>query len=85
MVTREAKNGYSFGYALGQIDEERRTWQNIREAYFSAGDEADEHFVGDYLRAVFERNPTVWEAIIASIAVEGSTVAAFPGLVWRSG
>jgi hypothetical protein len=85
LVTREAKNGYRFGYALGQIDEERRTWQNIREAYFSAGDEADEHFVGGYLRAVFERNPTVWEAIIASIVVEGSKLAALPGLVWRSG
>jgi hypothetical protein len=85
LVTREAKNGYRFGYTLGQIDEERRTWQNIREAYFSAGDEADEHFVGGYLRAVFERNPTVWEAIIASIVVEGSKLAALPGLVWRSG
>jgi hypothetical protein len=85
LVTREAKNGYRFGYALGRMDEAHRSWEEIRKAYFSAGDEADGHFVGGFLRAVFERDPTVWEAIIASIAVEGSKLAALPGLVWRSG
>ena len=37
LVTREAKNGYRFGYALGQLDAERRAWPDIRDAYLAAG------------------------------------------------
>jgi hypothetical protein len=85
LVTREAKNGYRFGYALAQKDEELSSWEKIRDAYFSAGDEADGYFVGGYLRAVFEHDPKIWEAIIASIAAEGPNLPALPGLIWRSG
>ena len=85
LVTREAKNGYRFGYALAQMDVERSTWEKIRDAYVSAGDEADGYFVGGYLRAVFEREPAAWEEIIASIAAEGRNLPALLGLVWRSG
>ena len=59
LVTREAKNGYRFGYTLGQLDVECDVWSDIRDAYFAVGDDAYDYFIGGYLRAVFERDPRV--------------------------
>jgi hypothetical protein len=85
LVTPEAKNGYRFGYTLGQLDSRREVWPDIRDAYFAAGDDAHDYFVGGYLRAVFEREPKIWERIISEIAAEGQRPEYLPGLVWRSG
>ncbi len=85
LVTHEAKNGYRFGYALGQLDAERRAWPDIRGVYFAAGNDATDYFVGGYLRALFEREPRVWEKIISEIADEGRKLEYLPGLIWRSG
>jgi hypothetical protein len=85
LVTHEAKNGYRFGYAVGQLDIERRAWPDIRDAYFEAGDHAHDYFVGGYLRAIFEREPAIWEKIISEIADEGRKLKYLPGLIWRSG
>jgi hypothetical protein len=85
LVTHEAKNGYQFGYVLSQLDTERRAWPDIRDAYFAAGNDATDYFVGGYLRALFEREPIVWEKIISEIADEGRKLEYLPGLIWRSG
>ncbi len=85
LVTHEAKNGYQFGYVLSQLDTERRAWPDIRDAYFAAGNDVTDYFVGGYLRALFEREPIVWEKIISEIADEGRKLEYLPGLIWRSG
>lgn len=85
LVTREAKNGFRFGYTLGQMDAERRTWPDIRDAYFAAGDDASDYFIGGYLHLVFEREPQIWEKLIREIADYGQKLEYLPGLVWRSG
>jgi hypothetical protein len=85
LVTHEAKNGYRFGYAVGQLDAKRRAWPDIRDAYFAAGDQASDYFVGGYLRAIFEREPTIWEKMITEIADKGRNPEYLPGLIWRSG
>ena len=85
LVTREAKNGYRFGYALGQLDAERRAWPDIRDAYLAAGQDFNDYFIGGYLRAVFEREPRIWESIISEMADEERKLEYLPGLIWRSG
>jgi hypothetical protein len=85
LVTPEAKNGYRFGYMLSKIDARSRTWTDIRDAFFEAGDDASDYFIGGYLRAVFERDPKNWEGLISEIANKGLNPKYLPGLVWRSG
>jgi hypothetical protein len=86
LVTQEAKNGYRFGYALGQLDTSLQVWSEIREAYLAAGSNAHDYFLGGYLRAIFDRAPLVWETIIEELASDGRLQSnSLPGLVWRSG
>ena len=86
LVTDEAKNGYRFGYALGQTDVSLRMWPEIREAYLTAGSNANDYFVGGYFRAVFDRAPQIWETIIEELTEDSRMQAdCVPGLVWRSG
>jgi hypothetical protein len=85
LVTEEARNGYRFGYALGQQDIGNSAWSDIFRAWQAAADKAHDFFIGGYLRAIFERDAAKWEEIIHEVA--GNSVAArkLPGLVWRSG
>ena len=86
LITQEAKNGYRFGYALGQLDNSLQVWPEIREAYLAAGSKSHDYFLGGYLRAVFDRAPQVWETIIEELADDGRMQSnSLPGLVWRSG
>ena len=85
LVTEEARNGYRFGYALSQQDIGSAAWPDILKAWQDAGDDAHDFFVGGYLRAIFERDPVRWEAIIQELSSVPANVKFLPGLVWRSG
>jgi hypothetical protein len=85
LVTEEARNGYRFGYALGQQDVDNSAWPDILEAWQSRGDSAHDFFVGGYLRAIFERDVGGWEKIIHDLAAEAVNIKHLPSLVWRSG
>jgi hypothetical protein len=85
LVTTEAKNGYRFGHALGQQDIAHRAWLDIRAAYFSAGEDISDYFIGGYLRAIFESAPETWEQVIVEIAREDDKCEHLTGLIWRSG
>ena len=67
------------------MDADRIGWPDLRSAYFSAGDKASDYFIGGYLRAVFDRDPEVWEAVIADISESAPRPERLPALVWRSG
>jgi hypothetical protein len=85
LVTEEARNGYRFGYALGQQDLDNSSWPDILKAWLGAGDTAHDYFAGSYLRAIFERNFGTWERIIYHLAENPTNTQYLPGLVWRSG
>jgi len=85
LVTEEARNGYRFGYALGQQDVDNSAWPDILEAWQGGGDTAHDYFVGGYLRAIFERDLGAWEKIIHDLATVLTNTPFLPGLVWRSG
>ncbi len=85
LVTREARNGFRFGYALGSTDLDHHLWPQLLSAWSGAGDAADAYFLGGYLRAMFERNQSRWEEIVQGIARDAKVVAHLPELIWRSG
>jgi hypothetical protein len=85
LVTEEARNGYRFGYALGQQDVGNGAWPDILKAWQTGGATAHDYFMGGYLHAVFERDLGVWENIIRGLAAGPTTTQYLPGLVWRSG
>ena len=85
LVTEEARNGYRFGYALGQQDVDISAWPDILKAWQEGGDTAHDYFVGGYLRAIFERDLGAWEKIIHDLATALTNTPFLPGLVWRSG
>jgi hypothetical protein len=85
LVTREARNGYRFGYDVGQLDKELRAWPDIDASLHAAGPDADDFFVGGYLRAIFERDPTIWETLLFKLAAKMEKPELMPRLVWRSG
>lgn len=85
LVTREARNGFRFGYTLGSTDAEHSLWPQLLSAWSRAGDAADAYFLGGYLRAIFERDQSLWEAIVQGLARDPNVVAHLPELIWRSG
>jgi hypothetical protein len=85
LVTEEARNGYRFGYALGQQDRDSDAWPDILRAWQDRRDAAHDYFVGGYLRAIFERDVEAWEKIIRDLASDAAVTRYLPGLVWRSG
>jgi hypothetical protein len=85
LVTEEARNGYRFGYALGQEDRDSDAWPDIVRAWKDRGDAAHDYFVGGYLRAIFERDVEAWEKIIRDLVSDAAAARYLPGLVWRSG
>lgn len=85
LVTHEARNGYRFGHVLGELDTKLVGWPSILEAWYAAGKNAHDFFVGGYLRAVFERDTAEWETIIYQLAGDTRNVELVPVLVCRSG
>jgi hypothetical protein len=85
LVTEEARNGYRFGYALGQQDVDNSAWPDILKAWQAEGDTAHDYFIGGYLRAIFEHDLGTWQEIIHSLATSSASLKHLPGLVWRSG
>ena len=82
LVTEEARNGYRFGYALGQQDVDNSAWPDILKAWQGGGDTAHDYFVGGYLRAIFERDLGGWEHDLVTAI---TNIQFLPGLVWWSG
>ena len=85
LVTEEARNGYRFGYTLGQQDVDKNAWLDILRSWQEAGDAANDYFVGGYLRAIFERDAGAWAKIIHELVTDATNIKHVPALVWRSG
>ena len=62
LVTTEAEKGYHFGHELGKRDSEISLLPTLLKAQRNAGEDASAYFLGGYLRALFEAEPSVWEA-----------------------
>jgi hypothetical protein len=85
LVTTEAQNGYSFGYALGKGDQGFAMLPTLVEAQRNAGENSSILFLSGYFRAIFEEDTAEWEKELDALAQDEALCAAVPELTWRSG
>ena len=85
LVTRRATAGYRFGYELGKRDSEQTLLLHILDAQATAGDDGDLSFLGGYLRALAERDPSEWESLLDRLSHDTAQAKWVVELTWRSG
>ena len=85
MVTKEAPNGFRFGYELGKCDITRTLLPRLLGTQIKAAEEGTLYFLGGYLRAYRELNEEGWEDLVDDLASDRETLAWVPELTLRSG
>ncbi len=85
LVTTEAQKGYHFGHELGKRDSGFSLLATLLEAQRSAGKNASAYFLGGYLRAVFETDPSLWEMQLDALIDDAELRLLIPELTYRSG
>lgn len=85
VVTDEAKNGYLFGYELGQLDTNLSIIQEIFTQIKSDAKPNNCIFAGGYLRALFERDKDGRDAFLDELSQDEKLRRYVPILTWRSG
>ena len=85
LVTTEAEKGYHFGHELGKRDSEISLLPTLLKAQRNAGEDASAYFLGGYLRALFEAEPSVWEAQLDALINDAKLRLLIPELTYRSG
>lgn len=85
LVTKEARNGYQFGYALGIKDEILSFLPTLLEAQRNAGEDASIYFLSGYFRAIFEKEKLLWENHLDLLTEDKKLSQSVPELIARSG
>ena len=85
LVTAEAKKGYDFGYQVGKRDNGFTLLSELLEAQRRAGENASAYFLGGYLCALFEADPSLWEAQLDTLIDDAKLRLLIPELTYRSG
>ena len=85
LVTTEAKKGYDFGYQVGKRDNGFTLLSELLEAQCRASKNANAYFLGGYLRALFETEPSRWEAQLDALTNDAKLRLLIPELTYRSG
>lgn len=85
LVTKEARNGYRFGYELGKADIGNKLLEMLIVAHKAAKDNYDVYFLGGYLKALNESSVEKWETQLDRIAEDEVLHKKIAELTWRSG
>ena len=85
LVTTEAQNGGSFGYALGKRDDGFSLLPRLLDAQRDAGENASGFFLGGYFRAIFESDVAQWEEYLDAVSEDTVLNALVPELIQYSG
>ena len=85
LVTTEAQNGGSFGYALGKRDDGFSLLPRLLDTQRDAGENASGFFLGGYFRAIFESDVTQWEKYLDAVSEDTVLNALVPELIQYSG
>ena len=85
LVTVEAKKGFDFGYKVAKRDNSFTLLSVLLEAQRSAGENASAYFLGGYFRALFEVEPSRWEAQLDALINDAELRRWIPELTYRSG
>jgi hypothetical protein len=84
LTTAQAKDGYSFGMALGIRDMEAVLLPSIVEAQREVRPDSSLLFLGGYLRGIGDRDAEKLEEIIAELFANPETRTWVPDLTWRA-
>ena len=85
LMTAEAENGYLFGYEVGKRDTDFSLLPTLIEALKSTKDNVSAYFLGGYFKALFEKDPELWENRLDVLAEDQALNTWVPELTWRSG
>lgn len=85
LVTAEAKKGHDFGHQVGKRDNGFTLLSDLLEAQRRAGENASAYFLGGYLRALFETEPSRCEAQLDALIDDAKLRSLIPELTYRSG
>ncbi len=87
LVTPEAKGGYRFAYELGKQDKEFSLLPLLLEEQRAVAEDenASDYFLGGYLKALFERDPKLWEDLMDKLAEDKKLAGWVSSFTWRSG
>jgi hypothetical protein len=85
LVTTEAKNGYKFGYELGERDKGFCLLSILLDAQRNAADNASAYFLGGYFRVIFEKDLAQWEEQLDALVEDTTLNMMIPDLTYRSG
>lgn len=85
LVTTDARNGYQFGFELGEIDEEQYLLPTLLDAQSNAKEDRSLFFLSGYFSSLHQRNEDFWQDTIQELAFTCETASWIPELIWRSG
>ena len=85
LVTKEAKNGYRFGYELAKKDENFSFLPTILEVQRKSGKDSSLFFISGYIHMIFENDVAKWENLLDSLTKDDKLSSSIPELTWRSG
>ena len=85
LVTDDAYNGYAFGYQLGKRDDAFIMMPVLLNTQRNAGDNGSAFFISGYFRAIFERDVSLWETQLDTLAEDTTLNVLIPELTYRSG
>ena len=85
LTTSAAKNGFSFGYALGFRDKRSFFLPELLNAQRTAGPDGSVTFLSGYFRALREHNEDSWETQLELSSTDPVLRSHVPELTWRSG
>ena len=85
LTSGRAKNGFAFGFALGQRDGESALLAELLEAQRKTEPEHGAFLLSGYFRALRQRDETQWEAQLDLAASDPTLQRHVPELTWRSG
>jgi len=85
LVTTNASNGYQFGYALAQEDNDFSLIHKLLDAQRGAGENASLYFLGGYLRSLSDNNLQEWEDLMDDLAQDSETAVWVLELTQRTG
>ena len=85
LVTVDAKNSNTFGYALGELDKELNFLPDILNAIVDAAEEATAFFLSGYLRRLYENDLAAWENLLDQLAGDIKLYKLIPEITFRCG
>jgi len=85
LVTKEAENGYKFGFELSKLDNECKILPKIIVKMIDAKESATAYFLSGYFKSIYDGNLDTWEQMLDELAKDSKTREWVPEITWRCG